>query len=148
VTYQSSKRYGHEVGLSACFRQWRSDSHCHYLHGYSLSVEFTFAADDLDDRSWVVDFGGLKQLRRQLEDTFDHKTVVAADDPHMDWFVTGQHLGLLDLVVLPAVGCERFAEHAGRLAVQWITDNDLTDRVRLVSCRVMEHGANGATWAP
>lgn len=34
----------------------------------------------------VVDFGGLKELRAILEGTFDHKTVVAADDPELAWF--------------------------------------------------------------
>jgi 6-pyruvoyltetrahydropterin/6-carboxytetrahydropterin synthase len=146
--FHSTKRYGHEVGLSACFRQWRAGSHCHYLHGYALSVEFTFAADTLDTRNWVVDFGGLKDLRRVLEDTFDHKTVVAADDPHMNWFAEGDRLGVLDLVVLPHVGCEMFAEYAGRVAQEWLAANGLTDRVALVSCEVREHGANGAVWTP
>lgn len=148
MTFQSTKRYGHEVGLSACFRQWRADSHCRHLHGYALAVTFTFEAARLDDRQWVVDFGGLKQLRRQLEDTFDHKTVVAADDPHLDWFRTGHTLGVLDLVVLPDVGCEKYAEHAGRLAESWLAEHGLADRVRLVSCEVREHGANGASWRP
>lgn len=148
MTFYSTKRYGHEVGLSACFRQWRADSHCHNLHGYALSVEFVFETDELDDRNWVVDFGGLKDLRKRLEATFDHKTVIAADDPHLDWFRTGHDLGVLDLVVLPHVGCEMFAEYAGTLAVEWLDEHGLSDRVRLVSCEVREHGANGASWTP
>lgn len=148
MTFYSTKRYGHEVGLSACFRQWRAVSHCSYLHGYALSVEFVFEADELDDRNWVVDFGGLKDLRRQLEHTFDHKTVIAADDPELDWFRDGHDRGLLDLVVLPGVGCEKFAEYAGHQAQAWLTTHGLTDRVRLVSCEVREHGANGASWTP
>ena len=148
MTHYSTKRYGHDVGLSATFRQWRADSHCRHLHGYALSVEFVFAADHLDHNGWVVDFGGLKDLKQQLVDTFDHKTVVAADDPHLDWFTEGAARGLVDVVVLPQVGCDRFAEHAGQLAVQWLTTHNLTDRVRLVSCEVREHGANGAVWQP
>lgn len=148
MTFYSTKRYGHEVGLSACFRQWRARSHCHYLHGYALSVEFVFEADELDDRNWVVDFGGLRDLRKRLEDTFDHKTVVAADDPNLDWFRAGHDLDVLDLVVLPDVGCEKYAEYAGRLAVEWLAEHGLDGRVRLVSCEVREHGANGASWTP
>lgn len=146
--FRSTKRYGHEVGLSACFRQWRADSHCAYLHGYALSVEFVFEADRLDDRNWVVDFGGLKDLRRWLEDTFDHKTVIAADDPALDWFRDGHDRGLLDLVVMADVGCEKFAEHVGRQAQSWLVEHGLDGRVRLVSCEVREHGANGASWTP
>ena len=34
--YRSSKTYGHEIGLSAAFRQWRAQSHCRLIHGYAL----------------------------------------------------------------------------------------------------------------
>ncbi|WP_225145649.1 MULTISPECIES: 6-carboxytetrahydropterin synthase [unclassified Bradyrhizobium] len=86
MTYLSTKTYGHETGLSATFRQWRALSHCRLLHGYSLSFRFEFEADTLDDKNWVVDFGGLKELKAILEHTFDHKTVVAADNPELEWF--------------------------------------------------------------
>ena len=39
------------------------------LHGYSLQFKFTFEARELDERNWVVDFGGLKPLKAWLEDT-------------------------------------------------------------------------------
>ena len=34
--FLSSKKYGHDRGLSTAFRQWRADSHCRFMHGYSL----------------------------------------------------------------------------------------------------------------
>ena len=85
--YKSTKTFGHEIGLSACFRQWRADSHCRFLHGYALAIKFVFAANELDVRNWVVDFGSLKSLKSQLEDTFDHKLLVAENDfpRKMDW---------------------------------------------------------------
>ena len=49
VKYFSSKKYGHERGLSAAFRQWKADSHCKYVHGYSLEFEFKFGANELDE---------------------------------------------------------------------------------------------------
>lgn len=107
MAYLSTKTYGHEVGLSATFRQWRAKSHCRLLHGYSLSFRFEFEANMLDDKNWVVDFGDLKELRAILEGTFDHKTVVAADDPELEWFREAARRGLADVVVLPAVGCEK-----------------------------------------
>ena len=76
----SSKKYGHERGLSAAFRQWKADSHCKHIHGYSLEFEFKFGANELDERNWVVDFGGLKELEKWLRNHFDHKTLVASDD--------------------------------------------------------------------
>ena len=59
----STKKYGHEVGLSTAFRQWRAHSHCSKLHGYSLAFKFEFGTNELDSTNWVVDFGGLKSLK-------------------------------------------------------------------------------------
>ena len=58
--HYSTKTYGHNIGLSAVFRQLHADSHCRFLHGYSLQFKFTFGCDELDEKNWVVDFGGLK----------------------------------------------------------------------------------------
>ena len=75
--YYSKKKYGHERGLSAAFRQWGAESHCRFIHGYSLEFEFVFGAHELDENNWVVDFGGLKELELWLRQNFDHKTLVA-----------------------------------------------------------------------
>lgn len=144
--YQSGKRYGHEVGFSCAFRQWKAHSHCNQVHGYALAFDFVFEANDLDSTNWVVDFGSLKSLKGHLEDTFDHKLIVAEDDPHLDYFRQGQKLGVLDLVVLPAAGCEKFAEYVFGAADTWLLDNGYHPRVKLVSVKVSEHGANHATY--
>lgn len=146
MAFISTKTYGHEIGLSAAFRQWRAESHCRFLHGYALAVRFEFAADELDVRNWVVDFGSLKSLKGWLENTFDHKTVVAEDDPAMDWFVEAERRGLTDLVILPATGCEKFAEIIYGATQVWLRDNGYAPRVRLVSVEVREHGANSAIY--
>lgn len=146
MAYLSTKTYGHEVGLSATFRQWRAKSHCRLLHGYSLSFRFEFEANMLDDKNWVVDFGDLKELRAILEGTFDHKTVVAADDPELEWFREAARRGLADIVVLPAVGCEKFAEHVFRVGSNWLLEKGFAPRCRLVSVEVKEHGANSAIY--
>lgn len=147
--FRSTKTYGHSLGLSACFRQHRADhSHCSKLHGYALGFRFEFQAATLDDRNWVVDFGGLKSLKAALEKAFDHKTVVAQDDPHLEWFERGHELGLLDLVVVPAVGCEQFALQAACLALEWLRDSGHSPRVSLALVEVTEHGANSAVWLP
>lgn len=146
MTYQSTKTYGHEIGFSAAFRQWRAGSHCSFLHGYALAVRFVFEADELDARNWCVDFGGMKSLRAWLEDTFDHKTIVAKDDPAIEWFREGHRLGTLQLVELPATGCEKFAEHIYGAAQAWLDENGYSPRCRLVSVEVIEHGANSATF--
>ena len=143
--YYSTKTYGHNIGLSACFRQPNAHSHCKFLHGYSLQFKFVFSCDSLDERNWVVDFGGLKPLKAWLENTFDHKVVLDKEDPHMDAFVELQSKGLAELTLLNGVGVEKFAEHAFNFAnnlVKEMTNN----RCYVVSCECAEHGAQPAIY--
>lgn len=145
MTYQSTKTYGHNIGLSACFRQPKAHSHCRFLHGYSLQFRFTFEATELDEKNWVVDFGGLKPLKAWLEDTFDHKVVLDRDDPMMYKFAELENAGLAELTVLDGVGVEKFAYHAYVFAdklVREMTEN----RCRVVSVECAEHGANSAIY--
>lgn len=146
--FRSTKTFGHNLGLSAAFRQWRADSHCKFLHGYALEIRLEFEADELDVRNWVVDFGSLKSLKGWLENTFDHKTLVAEDDPEMGLFEHMDHAGIIQLVKVPACGCEKFAEFIGEATEVWLSANGYSPRVRLASCEVKEHGANSAIWTP
>lgn len=144
--HQSTKRFGHDVGLSCAFRQWRADSHCRFVHGYALSFKFVFEAEELDARNWVVDFGGLKGLKQILEDNFDHKLIVAEDDPERDILELLHQRGIAQVVVFPAGGCEKFAEYVYEVAEQWLVDAGFSPRCRLVSVEVAEHGANSALY--
>ena len=148
MAYYSTKTYGHNIGLSAVFRQPHADhSHCKYLHGYSLAFKFTFGCSDLDNKNWAVDFGGLKPLKQWLEDTFDHKTVIDENDPHLNDFRILETKGLCQITVLDGVGAEKFAEHAWRFADQLVREQ--TDgRCLCESAECSEHGANSAIYTP
>jgi 6-pyruvoyltetrahydropterin/6-carboxytetrahydropterin synthase len=136
MAYFSTKTYGHNIGLSAVFRQPNADhSHCHLLHGYSLQFKFTFGCTDLDNKNWAVDFGGLKPLKAWLEDHFDHKLCIDKDDP------------MKEIRQFDGVGAEKFAEHAWRFAdklVREATDN----RCWCESAECAEHGSNSAIYTP
>ena len=130
----------------ACFRQPRAHSHCKFLHGYSLAFRFTFVASELDERNWVVDFGGLKPLKKWLEDNFDHKVVLDIADPHIDTFKMLEDQALADINILDGVGVEKFAEHAYNKAQEIV--NEMTDgRCWVESVECMEHGANSAIYS-
>jgi len=103
-----------------------------------------FQADTLDDRGWVVDFGGLKQIKSFLVDHFDHKTIVAKDDPLLEDFLELHEKALCDLVIMDAVGCERFAEEIFKQADAFINRSEYAGRVRLKMVEVMEHPGNSA----
>jgi 6-pyruvoyltetrahydropterin/6-carboxytetrahydropterin synthase len=146
--FRSTKTYGHEIGLSCAFRQWRADSHCRFLHGYAIAVRLEFEAQELDRRNWVVDFGSLKTVKTWLENTFDHKTLVAKDDPLWQDFRLLHDQGALQMIEVEHTGCEAFAKLIGECVQVWLKDNGYVPRVRLASCEVREHGANSAIWTP
>lgn len=144
VVYGSTKTYCHNIGLSAAFRQWKADSHCRFIHGYAIQVKFDFTASELDVRNWVVDFGSLKSLKSVLEDNLDHKTLVAEDDPHLDWFKEAEKRGVLQLNVLPRVGMEALAAYIFEITEIWLQDAGYAPRVSLRKVEVSEHSANSA----
>jgi len=142
----STKTYGHNIGLSAVFRQPHADhSHCRFLHGYSLQFKFVFGTNDLDHRNWAVDFGGLKPLKKWLEDTFDHKTVIDREDPFLYKFAELENMGLAEITVLDGVGAEKFAYHAWKFADELV--REMSDgRCWCVEAECAEHGANSAIY--
>jgi 6-pyruvoyltetrahydropterin/6-carboxytetrahydropterin synthase len=144
--YFSTKRYGHNIGLSAVFRQPNADhSHCHLIHGYSLSFKFTFACDKLDEKNWAVDFGGLKPLKKWLEDNFDHKTVIDREDPYLYKFAELENMGLAEVTIMDGVGAEKFAEHAFNFANNLV--KEMSDgRCWCVEAECAEHGSNSAIY--
>lgn len=147
--FQSGKTYPHNIGLSVAFRQWRAESHCRFLHGYALQIELTFESEFLDVRNWVVDFGSLKSLKGILEDNFDHKTLVAEDDPHIEFFREAHVQGIIDINVVPHCGMEALAYMIFQVTEQWLEDAgyNSTDRtVTLKSVKVKEHDANWAAY--
>lgn len=146
MTYRSTKTFGHNLGLSACFRQWKAESHCHLLHGYALQIHIEFAAQELDVRNWVVDFGSLKSLKGLLEDTFDHTLLVAEDDPKRADLEALDAIGLARVVIVPATGCEAFAKLIYQATEVWLKDNGYAPRCWVASVEVREHGANSAIY--
>ena len=142
----STKHYGHNIGLSAVFRQPNADhSHCHLLHGYSLAFTFTFGCDHLDNKNWAVDFGGLKPLKAWLEDMFDHKVAVDKADPFLEDLLELEEKGLAEIRLFEGVGAEKFAEHAFNFADQLIREKTM-DRCYVVKVECAEHGANSAIY--
>lgn len=146
--YRSTKTYDHSEGLSCCFRQWRAtQSHCSLLHGYALGFKFVFATHHLDERNWCFDFGGLKPIRAWLHEMFDHTMIVAEDDPKLTTFQSLADEGLVNLRVLPAVGCEAVAKHVFAHVSRYITEQT-HGRVWLETVEVREHGGNSALYEP
>jgi len=136
-----------ELGSSA-FRQWRAThSHCQYLHGYQLKAKFWFGCSELDDKQWAADFGNLKDLKQKLQNTFDHKMLVAADDPLLADFKALEQKGGVQLSVFEGgVGIERAAEHCFKIASECIQEK-YGKRVWVEKVEVFEHEDNSAVYS-
>lgn len=146
MKHESTKHYGHEQGLSCAFRQWRAQSHCNLIHGYPLAFSFVFGAETLDATGWVVDFGGLKELKQILVNHFDHTLAVAVDDPMIQELCNLDEVGLAKVVQFDRVGCEAFAQVAFRWAEQVLKDKGYAPRARVLSCECREHAGNSAIY--
>lgn len=146
MNYQSTK----VIELGSCaFRQWRaSHSHCRFLHGYQLIAKLWFGGTELDDKNWVIDFGGLKELKGKLQHVFDHTTCIAADDPELETFKELDRKGLIQLRVFEkGVGIERVAEEVYRIASEHIKEI-AGGRCWVEKVECFEHEDNSAIYTP
>ena len=149
--FQSTKLFD---GYSTCFRQWKAeDTHCKFLHGYAVSFRVWFEGE-LDYRNWVWDFGGMKRSKTQIKglspkDYFnyllDHTVVVAQDDPYLDKFIQMDKDGIIQLRVISATGCEKFAEYLYGTINKFLF-NETNGRVKAVKVEVYEHERNSASY--
>lgn len=106
--FTSTKRFS---GFPCTHRQWKSDAHCKYVHGYSREFYFEFACSELSHEGWVVDFGGLKSVKKWLEHMFDHTFLASDDDPFMETFRELDRQGVIQLRTFPNVGMEGTAQY-------------------------------------
>lgn len=105
-----------------------------------------------------MDFGGLKEFKKWAEYMFDHTTLIAEDDPHLETFKKLNEIGggyndsgVMDMRIVPAVGCERFAQLAYDkmkeiIEISRVDGTLLNVTARIKSVEVFEHGANSAIY--
>ena len=118
---------------------------CSYVHGYLLKAKFWFECKELDDKNWVVDFGGLKELKGILEKQFDHTLCIDSNDPLLEEFKQLHEKGGCDLRIMQGVGIERTAEWCFKVADTYIRNNSL-GRCWVSKVEVWEHEKNSAIY--
>ena len=151
MKFQSTKLFD---GFSTCFRQWKAEStHCKFLHGYAVSFRVWFEGE-LDERNWVWDFGGMKRAKTKIhglspKDYFtyllDHTTIVAQDDPYLPHFKQMDEDGIIQLRILDATGCERFAQYLYKIINDFLKV-ETEGRVKATKIEVYEHERNSASY--
>lgn len=142
----TSTKFFKEIGPCA-YRNWKSDTDCYMLHGYDRSFKFVFGATHLDKQGFVVDFGGLKEVKRQLEDWFDHTVILQADDPLVTTFRILDQKGHMRVRTFPLISCEGLAEWVGEY-VDHLIDKYTDGRAWVISCEVIEAEKNSALYTP
>ena len=106
-----------------------------------------FTSHDLSPEKWVMDFGGLKSVRKWLKYYFDHTFLVSEDDPMLPQCQKWDQEGVIQLRVLPNVGMEGTAEfiypHVNKLVKE-----DTSKRVWVTRVEVRENENNSAVFTP
>lgn len=134
-------------GYPCTHRQWKAQSHCRFVHGYSREFYFEFECRQLTQEMWVMDFGGLKEVKSWLEYMFDHTFLVASDDPFLEDFKRLDTAGVIQLRILPNAGMEGTAEFV-YYEVSKIIQKLTGDRVKIVKVEVRENEKNSAYFIP
>ena len=140
--YRSTKSYH---SLPCAHRQWRDEGDCQLVHGYDRSVHIVFQAKELDDKCWVMDFGGLRPIKAWLEDIFDHTLLINEDDPELDFFKDMDKRGLCRLRILPNIGMEGSAKYIFDYVDKWL-EAETSGRVQVYSVECRENEKNSAIY--
>jgi 6-pyruvoyltetrahydropterin/6-carboxytetrahydropterin synthase len=75
----------------------------------------------------------------------DHTTIVAQDDPYLENFKQMDKDGIIQLRILPATGCERFAEYLYQTINDFLRE-ETEGRVKATKVEVYEHERNSASY--
>lgn len=130
-------------GFPCTHRQWRAESHCRFVHGYSRSFHFEFECNELTQEMWVMDFGGLKDVKEWLDHMFDHTFLVSEDDPYKDTFTKLDQEGVIQMRVLPNAGMEGTAQFVYK-HVNDMVSKKTNGRVKVIKVEVRENEKNSA----
>jgi 6-pyruvoyltetrahydropterin/6-carboxytetrahydropterin synthase len=137
-------------GYPCAHRQWKHDGHCAWIHGYQRHFVVHFVADSLDERGWVIDFGGvtMKGIKKMLDHHFDHTLLLASDDPEIEHFrkKDGKLCKLIELPYGPGMeGTARWL--LGKVNTRIKLDEELTQRgVRCYRVECWENEKNAGVW--
>ena len=145
MSFYSTKRFG---PISTGHRQWKHNGHCSFAHGYGRIVKIIFGGYKLDEKGWVVDFGALKPIKQFLEQEWDHRLLLAADDPLLEDFLALHEKGGCNINVMhPPYGpgielsCAYVFDFADTLVIE-----GTNGRCWVQSVEIWEHENNSAIY--
>ncbi|MFP5490877.1 MAG: 6-pyruvoyl trahydropterin synthase family protein [Bacteriovoracia bacterium] len=142
--FTSTKKF---TGFPCTHRQWRAESHCRFVHGYSREFYFEFACNERTIEGWVVDFGGLKEVKQMLEHYFDHTFLAAQDDPELTTWQELDKKGVIQLRILPNPSMEGTAEWLYQQVNKMVKEKT-KNRAWVTLVEVRENEKNSAIFRP
>jgi len=97
------------VDLDAGHRLQKHKGKCRNVHGHHYVFEVTIKAETLTEEGFVVDFGDLKSILKELVEELDHAFLYEKGDP-IGQFIKGQGLKVVELDFAPTA--ENLAKYA------------------------------------
>jgi|TARA_R110000824_G_scaffold138488_1_gene303183 6-pyruvoyltetrahydropterin/6-carboxytetrahydropterin synthase len=145
MKFKSTKKFG---PISTGHRQWKHKGHCSYVHGYGRYVRLSFEASELDECGWVMDFGDLRDVKRWIEGEWDHKVLIAADDPLLSQLQKLESHGGIMLNVLPDGYYPGIEESCRYLydKLNPIIKKKTNNRVEITRVEIWEHENNSGEY--
>ena len=120
---------------------------CSRIHGHSWSIILTFAASELDENGFVVDFGELHYISDWIDEHLDHGTIVCSDDPLIDNIRSIAKQGLLKIIEIESASCEGIATYLFH-TFDTLVRKHSNNRAWLKKIDLMEDSKNSATIEP
>lgn len=124
-----------------------------FVHGYGITFKITFEGE-LDERNWIWDFGGMKRANGNIDGMnpkawmdymFDHTTIVAEDDPQVEFFKVMHSKELIQLRIIPATGAEQFAKYIYDKVNEFVL-KETNNRVHVTQVEFKENDKNSASY--
>jgi 6-pyruvoyltetrahydropterin/6-carboxytetrahydropterin synthase len=80
-----------------------------------------------------------------MDHMFDHTTIIATDDPHLDTFREMHSQGIIQLRIIPATGAEQFSKYIYEKLNTFVQE-ETNGRVKVAKVEFMEHNKNTAIY--
>lgn len=141
--YTSTKTF---KGFPCAHRRYAHKGHCRFIHGYSREFTFWFECNRREEATgFVMDFGDLKDVKKWLDDKFDHTLLLDSDDPLLEVFRYLESQQACKLTIYDDVGMEGTAKYVYDHVSKMISTKT-KGRVRLVKVEARENEKNSATY--
>ena len=99
---------------------------------------------------WVMDFGYLREIKQWLEEQWDHRTLIASDDPNLEDIKQLHQLGVININIMDVEkGYGPGIEASCKFVYDYVNDwamKQSRNRVKVSKVEIWEHENNSAIY--